>query len=602
MAQNDVEKYAYEFTRRGYSVYPVIIETDDDGNKIPLFKTTEGEGGRVLGWKNGHYPTEPSEIRRHWEGYDSLAINTGRSRVVCVDIDTGKGRDGNLALRAAGINLPDTPLVVRTQSGGEHRYYRMGSIDVYSSQSLLAPGVDIRAIGGVAFAPPSVVRGTGAAYSFMPGAQVVPVGELPEFPAYLAAQLQSQAPPSRSQKPPSRPLTTSERAFHERRINKALRAISQLQDGRRHAGLLKHAPIVFGSALLLDSNVDEYIEKIEQAYHESGGVDWRNEKRTVLDSLEYAREHPFELADPPSSDDVTFEEEVNQEVRRRLIKAAADERLSPIKTRSLTDEDILTFDPSLGDGDWWIPNILPRGETVIVFGKPAAGKSFAALDLAMGIATGTRAWGFDVPRGRAMYLAGEGTRRLPARQRAWIGYHGTQPEGGWVELRRMSLALSSDRSVREHAEYIAHREIDLVIVDTLIRAAEELSLENTTEAGRVVAQIDQLRALRPGCTVVVLHHPPESDPDKPGGAYPIRGNVDTIIQLSSNGGIRTLRTIKSKEGDEWSSNFELRDAPIPGGRSAVFVPLHSGVHDPFEGSVISEQAERMMMEERMYGV
>lgn len=579
----DAVDTAIGFTRRGYACYPVNVEVDSEGNKIPSFKPTIRDG-RFYGWKEGDYPEDEQGIREHWDGYDGIAINTGRSRIVAVDIDTGKGKNGHLALKAAGINLPDTPLVVRTQSGGEHRYYRMGSIDVPCSQGELAPGVDIRGMGGIVFAPPTVVQGAGS-YTFAPGARVVPVDQLPEFPSYLAAKLAEQGKTSRPKSnAPQRPLTPDERVYHEKRINEALESISRLGDGQRHAGLLKYAPIVFGSALLFDKSPEEFVERIEAAYELSGGSDWRNEERTVRDSLDYAREHPYELRDlDANSEDPDFEEEVNNEVRRRLIRQAADAKLSPIKERHISDDDVLTFDPEMGDGDWWIPGVLPKGETVILFGKPTAGKTFAALDLAMGIATGKRAWGRDVEQGNTLYLAGEGTRRLPARQRAWIEYNKVEPDPGTVQLRKMSLLLSSDRSVMEHAEFIAQNKIDLVVVDTMIRAAEGLVLENTSEAAKIIAQLDNLRSLRTGCTIVALHHPPESEPDKPGGAYPIRGNVDTILQLSTENGVRTLRTTKSKEGDDsWSAKFHLHDVRITGGsKSAVFVPQPE-YSDPFE--------------------
>lgn len=579
----DAVSYAIGFTNRGYSCYPVNVEIDSDGNKIPSFKPTIRDG-KFYGWKNGDYPKDSQGIRKHWEGYDGIAINTGRSRIVVVDIDKSNGKDGQLSLRAAGISLPDTPLVVRTQSGGEHRYYRMGSIDVPCSQGELSPGVDIRGVGGVVFAPPTVVHGAGSSYSFAPGASAVPVELLPEFPPYLAARLADRGKTSRPRgSTPQRPLTPDERAFHEQRIGDALKAISQLEGGRRHAGLLKYAPIVFGSALLFDRSPEEYIERIKDAYEASGGTDWRHEERTVRDSLDYAREHPYELRDIGSdTEDEDFEREVDNEVRRRLIRQAADAKLSPIKERRISDDDLLVFDPETGDGDWWIPGVLPKGETVILFGKPTAGKTFAALDLLMGVATGTRAWGMKVEQGNALYLAGEGTRRLPARQRAWIEHNKIVPQQETVQLRRMSLTLASDRSVMEHAEFIAQHEIDLVVIDTMIRAAEGLVLENTSEAAKIIQQLDNLRSLRSECTVVALHHPPESEPDKPGGAYPIRGNVDTILQLSAEHGIRTLKTTKSKEGDDsWSAKFRLQDVQIPGGtKSAVFVP-EVGYQSPF---------------------
>jgi hypothetical protein len=68
---SDVVYYAQQFTARGYSVYPVNIELDSNGAKVPHFKWTPESPG----WKNGQYPTDPDEIAKHWEGFDGIAIN-----------------------------------------------------------------------------------------------------------------------------------------------------------------------------------------------------------------------------------------------------------------------------------------------------------------------------------------------------------------------------------------------------------------------------------------------------------------------------------------------------------------------------------------------
>src|SRR5690606_30769860 len=122
---------------------------------------------------------------------------------------------------------------------------------------------------------------------------------------------------------------------------------------------------------------------------------------------------------PEDETDEAFEAEVARVMRSEKIREEARTRLSPVRAERMSDDDILEFDPDLDNGDWIIEEVMPRDETVILFGPPNAGKSFAGIELACGVATGTAAWGFGVEQGRVLYLAGEGTRRLGVRRRAW---------------------------------------------------------------------------------------------------------------------------------------------------------------------------------------
>src|SRR5690606_40375921 len=68
---------------------------------------------------------------------------------------------------------------------------------------------------------------------------------------------------------------------------------------------------------------------------------------------------------------------------------------------------------------WWVDGWVPKGVTGILFAPPNTGKSFAAMDLACGVATGSRVWGRKASKGRVLFLAGEGHTGLPVRQEAW---------------------------------------------------------------------------------------------------------------------------------------------------------------------------------------
>lgn len=560
MAQ--VVTYVGALTKRGYACYPVNVALDEDGDKLLTFRD-----GR---WAAGDYPTAPDAIRAHWDGFDGIAINTGRSGLVVVDFDVTKGKDGFTALEEAGISLPDTPVKARTPSGGEHWYYREPEgVPVQSDNNgKLAQGVDIRARGGIVIAPPTEVPGRGT-YEYINPRAMVSVGELPEFPRDVAEVLQPRK--AEMQTTDTRPvLTIEQRQRLHAVLERILRDLRAMEDGNRNATMRLRLIRLFGIAMTLGEDLEAVAELVREAYFESGGTAERELESFITWAMDHAR---YEL--PEDQTDEAFEAEVARRIRDERIKEEVRNRISPIQATKVTDDDILEFDPSLGDEDWIIPGLLPRGETVILFGPPNAGKSFAGIDLGAGMATGTEAWGHVVPEGRVMYLAGEGTRRLAVRRRAWEVFHQREAPADRLQLRKMRLLLASDESVAEHRELAKRFRADLVIVDTMMRATEGLVLENPGEASRAIAQLDRIREYNPRVTVLVLHHPPEMNPDKPSGAFPIRGNVDTLLKVVNDEGIRTMSITKAKEGDtSWRGTFELRDIGIKGTNlsSAVWVP------------------------------
>ncbi|WP_158509807.1 AAA family ATPase [Amycolatopsis japonica] len=543
-------------TQRGYACYPVNITLDQKGEKEFHFP------GK---WQTGEYPTEPDAIAAHWGRYSGLVVNTERSGVVVVDFDLSKGKDGFTALTEAGIELPDTPVKVKTWSGGEHWYYRVGKVPVASSQSKLAAGVDIRAAGGIAVAPPTPVGDAGK-YRFT--GKVVPVSELPEFPPELAELLKPRE--SKVKTTDSRPaLSFEQRQRMQGMMDRILRDLRTMGDGTRNATMRLRLIRLYGISMTLGEDLYAVGELVREAYFESGGTAEQELEAFITWAEEHAR---YEL--PDDETDEHFEAEVAAIIRRVKAQEEAKARLSPVKVTRVSDEDILEFDPDEADDDWLIRGLLPKGETVILFGTPNAGKSFAAVDLCMGHATGIGAWGDDVEQGTALYLAGEGTRRLSVRRRAWELFHEKEP-GADVQFRKMRLILSSDESVAEHQALVKRLRPSLIIVDTMMRASEGLVLENPGEASRAIAQLDRVREASPGATLVVLHHPAKSNPDEPAGSYPIKGNVDTVLSLATEGGIRTISVNKSRDDDKsWKKSFELKDIAITGTRlsSAVMVP------------------------------
>ncbi len=131
------------------------------------------------GWQNADRMTV-DEIETTWGQHPewNIGIATGRaSGIFVVDIDPGAGGLES-AKRLATEHGWDSNETRRhkTGSGGFHLIYKMPPWDLGNSVGKLAPGIDIRAIGGQIVAPPSV--STKGPYSI---AHDVPIVEAPEW-------------------------------------------------------------------------------------------------------------------------------------------------------------------------------------------------------------------------------------------------------------------------------------------------------------------------------------------------------------------------------------------------------------------------------------
>lgn len=103
---------------------------------------------------------EPATIRRWWglEPTANIGISCGPSHLAVVDVDVKKGAPGLVnwlaILEKHGSELADT-LSEHTPTSGLHYLYRMNGLEIKSSTGKLAPGIDVKAIGGYVVVAPS---------------------------------------------------------------------------------------------------------------------------------------------------------------------------------------------------------------------------------------------------------------------------------------------------------------------------------------------------------------------------------------------------------------------------------------------------------------
>jgi RecA-family ATPase len=226
---------------------------------------------------------------------------------------------------------------------------------------------------------------------------------------------------------------------------------------------------------------------------------------------------------------------------------------------------------------WLVEGLLPVGGSMLIFGDPKAGKSFAALQLACCVTSGVEWLGFACPQPRKVaYIQLDTPRSLWADRVQSLATAGHPVEGVHFADRETLETHPFDILRDEHLlllqEALKGVQPGAVIVDT-IREAHSADENDSTEMQQAIARLEA--AVKPAAMILVAHAR-KSNPDQPHdimndnrGSNYIVGRMDAICRFWSNkdattGGMRvSSRTTEehslklNREGDgTWTVNEE----------------------------------------------
>jgi hypothetical protein len=194
-----------------------------------------------------------------------------------------------------------------------------------------------------------------------------------------------------------------------------------------------------------------------------------------------------------------------------------------------------------------VHGLLDLDSLAVLYGPPGAGKSVAALDLALRVATGTR-WHHQqqVQRGPVLYIAAEGAHGMPARIDAWKSHTNTFHDPRDLRILPRAVNLFDPLHV---ATVIAYIEDTLapsfVIVDTLARCMIGADENSSRDMSTAVAALDAIR-IASGACVLVVHHTGKNHEAGARGHTALLGAADTMLRLGSTDRIVTLDQEKQK--------------------------------------------------------
>jgi hypothetical protein len=201
--------------------------------------------------------------------------------------------------------------------------------------------------------------------------------------------------------------------------------------------------------------------------------------------------------------------------------------------------------------EWLIEGILEIGTLGVLFGPPGSGKSFAAVDMSLSVATGQPWADRTVKKGRVVYVVGEGTGGIKKRVLAWRQHHKVEA------LKRALFVLETPHLLESaHVEALVTRihsvsgPVSLIVIDTLATSFVGGDENASKDMGAFIDACRRVKATF-GCAVLLVHHSLKSDLATERGHSGLRGAADVIMQqqINKKTGIVTINNQKQKDDE-----------------------------------------------------
>lgn len=240
-------------------------------------------------------------------------------------------------------------------------------------------------------------------------------------------------------------------------------------------------------------------------------------------------------------------------------RRATDDVISRAKVTRFKSEPLAAFAQRPGIA-WSIKHVLPRTGLAVVYGAPGSGKSFFALDMVAAVARGIEWRGRKVRKGRAMYIAAEGSGGFASRGRAYLRAHSLTE----IDLRVIGEAPNfftgsgDEKLIAE--EVRACGGADVIVIDTLSASSAGADENTGKDMNLIVGRMNKLQAAT-GALVVLVHHSGKDESKGARGWSGLKAAVDVEIEVSRPDDEepgRVARITKQKDGESGAAfGFEL---------------------------------------------
>jgi hypothetical protein len=233
------------------------------------------------------------------------------------------------------------------------------------------------------------------------------------------------------------------------------------------------------------------------------------------------------------------------------------------KFTAFMDTDLMAFP----DPVWLIDGMIEEGAFGVLYGPPATGKSFIALDWALSVAKGVQWQGRTVQKGLVAYIVGEGTRGIKKRVMAWKHAKSIEsaPRAFWTVPAPHMLEADDVKDLTGVLLATAEgKKFKLIIIDTLATTFVGGDENTSKDMGAFVDGCRQLQQQLGGATVLVVHHTGKNEEGGERGSSALKGAADFTIRIHSNLERITLKNEKQKDNDLFPDvHVRLREVVVP---------------------------------------
>lgn len=206
---------------------------------------------------------------------------------------------------------------------------------------------------------------------------------------------------------------------------------------------------------------------------------------------------------------------------------------------------------------WIVPNIIPEGGCGLLVSSPKVGKTRVAIELALGISTGTAPLGINVQRQRGVgfFSLEDGEYLFSSRMDSSLNNDGGRESFHWdghitedlvwhpqnpmpMFTNFSQVDFSTDEDKQRLLETIIKYDLKLVIIDTLSMAIGKADVSSSTDMYGILKDIKTI-AKATKCAIMFIHHTRkrvfekgESIQEKVLGSTALHAWVDFILSLA----------------------------------------------------------------------
>lgn len=311
-------------------------------------------------------------------------------------------------------------------------------------------------------------------------------------------------------------------------------------------------------------------------------------------------------------------EDTEREVQKAIDGARAKGFLRKSPTQELykdtASEPLLRpiFEGNMRRSSFLVDGLIEDETISLLFGAPASGKSFIAMNIACSVASGLPYFEREVTQGSVIYVAGEGARGLRKRAYGWCQNTGFEWSNLSVLLSERSVSILDTSELLKLKDDIdknipKHGQPALIIVDTLNRNFGGGDENSNSDMGRFIKALEHFQKLY-SCNILIVHHSGHSDTGRVRGASALTAAVDAEYCVRMKQGLIEMSCTKMKD-DEAPQNAYYKIQPLPMNLSGMLgeslAVLHSAAKDRTFNDVVPKKynlgIESLIEAESLYG-